>query len=141
MNVHDFHIDTKIFFPNLSDIRSSFSLAIESTLSSLSLEKINTLYLHNPSLLNGNPEATEKVAFMFNEAKSSNLISNIGISTYSVWEIEALIKTLEVDIVQMPINYIDGHFRRDYENLKALKEKKRNFFDICKVRIFTGYID
>ena len=139
INLHDFSVDTKVFFDDLDDIRPPFFAAIESTLSSLSARRINTLYLHNPTLLGEDSWAINQVALMFREAKKRNLITNAGISTYNIREIKPLIEKLDIDIIQMPINYIDGYFREDYEYLKKLK-KKRNFLIYARSIFLQGIL-
>ena len=48
---------------------------------------------------------------LFIEAKNNQLIEHVGVSIYDTSEIEKIIDSINVDVIQLPINFVDGWFR------------------------------
>lgn len=122
VRLDNFTVDTKVHFPNLVDLKSHFYSSIHKTLNSINVKKISTLYLHNPEIFTSSNQI-DKVNLLFEEAKTLGLIEYSGISAYNICEIKDLLQRLEVDVIQLPINFIDGNFRNNITYLKKMKKK------------------
>lgn len=103
-----FSISTKL--PKLDqdhgrNIRDWVKQQIESSLERLKIDQINTLFLHDSSILQ------EPYALDINEVimdfKSKNLIKNFGLSIYSYHELERIPTEIEYQRIQCPVNVFD----------------------------------
>lgn len=124
INLEKFVIDTKVHFPDKTNLRRDFFSAIQTTVSSLSKNTINVLYLHNPQILFDDKNAMNYVNQLFIEAKNNQLIEHVGVSIYDISEIEKIIDSINVDVIQLPINFVDGRFREKMSMFEALKKSK-----------------
>lgn len=103
-----FDISTKL--PKLTEslganIREWAIIQIESSLERLKINQINTLFLHDSSILR------ESNAFDLYEVimdfKSKNYIKNFGLSIYSYHELAIIPSDIEYQRIQCPINVFD----------------------------------
>ena len=79
--------------------------AIESTLSDLKVNKIETLLLHNSSDLTGDDGS--RLRSLLLESRSSGLVTKIGVSIYEPAEINSFYHIFRPDVIQCPFNVFD----------------------------------
>ena len=78
---------------------------VESSLNNLHISKLHGILLHNPNdLLNGNSKKLFKALV---NLKDNNIVEKIGISGYSLSELDELLRNFRFDIVQYPFNILD----------------------------------
>ena len=127
-----FSVDTKIYLHPTKTLHESFYNTIESTKSSLGIKKINVLYLHNPQAVANRPSDMKFLNSLLHEAKSSGQINKIGISIYELEELKFFTKYLDIDVVQIPINFIDYRVSKIINYIKDYKKIALNGFIIMK---------
>ena len=119
-----FHIVTKI--PRLSNTKTSSTTAaipttpsttlkntsireyFDSSLKHLQVRKIDALMFHHADDL-----LTDKGASYFQQAielKQQGLVNKIGVSVYQPHQLEAIMESFNIDIVQLPFNCLDQRF-------------------------------
>lgn len=86
----------------------------------LKLKKIYCLMIHDTKVLFSNK--SQIVINYLNQLKKKKLISKIGVSVYSPTELRNVMKILDVDIIQIPVNVMDQRFLKN-NLLKKLKKK------------------
>lgn len=122
--VKDFDITTKLSsINNLSKnkLNNNLKFSINSIFKDLKIKKLHSLLIHNSSILNG-----KLGKILYEELKSfkkNQKISKIGVSVYTVKELEKLINKYELDIINIPFSVANNSFA-DKKILKKLKSKK-----------------
>ena len=94
---------------------------INKILKDLKTKKIEELLLHDENQLiksNG-----KKIFKILNQLKKEKIIKNIGVSFYNKKQLNKTIKKFKIDVVQLPINYINREFL-EKGLLNTLKKKK-----------------
>ncbi len=92
---------------------------IRSSIKRLNIKKINTLYIHEPAQLlkkNGLKLFKELVRL-----KKIRLITRIGVSVYTEYEIFKILNKFKIDVIQVPYNLLD----RRFVNKKIIRLVKR----------------
>jgi aryl-alcohol dehydrogenase-like predicted oxidoreductase len=89
------------------------------SLERLNIKSLNALLLHRPNQLLGSNG--DQIFHALNTLKTNGLVSKIGISVYSINELDMLLKKYSFDIVQLPFNILDRRFL-DANWIKHLKE-------------------
>ena len=86
------------------------------------LSSIYGILIHDPLLpLNHNKWPTIYKALL--KLKKKKIITKIGVSVYSRFELDQILKIFTPDIIQFPLNVFDQSFN-DMKYLKLLKDKK-----------------
>ena len=108
-----------------SNFDNSIRNLINKSLKRLRLKKIYAFLFHNPNdLLSKNGK---KKFYALNRLKKKGLIRNIGVAVYNVKELEAISKKFKLDIVSIPLNFLDRRFEKS-RIVKKLKTKNVKFF-------------
>lgn len=90
-------------------------------LSQLNINSLNIVYFHDAKNLLG--KNGKKIFEQLQLMKNIKIINKIGVSVYSVTEINKIIQKYKIDSIQIPVNVLDKRFiNRDL--LKKLKRKK-----------------
>ena len=106
---------------NSKVIKKSILKLINETLRDLKVQKIENLLLHDENqLLQINGKRVFKVLM---HLKKTGIIKNIGVSFYNKEQLEETIKKHKIDVVQIPINYLNREFL-EKRILNILKKKK-----------------
>lgn len=104
-------------------LKSDFNLwkaIFNQSLEKLKRPYINGLFLHDADDLCG--ENQENVYSFLCDLKEKKLTNKIGVSVYSVDQLNHIIDNYDIDLVQLPLNIFDQRFVRN-NFLKKLKEK------------------
>ncbi len=106
-NLNSFKVNTKLkAIPNFRiDIFSWVEKEIQCSLNNLNIDRIDTLFIHNPIDLQGSNGF--KLFEAVNLAKEKGLLKKIGISIYSPEELSFLFDNFYFDVVQAPFNLVD----------------------------------
>ena len=134
VGVNNFNLITKTrHFPkdslNHNDI-SDFLRDFNNSLSSLKQKRIYGLLVHNAEDLL--KPGSKKLFDQMRQLKKKGLVSKVGVSVYSSYQIHEIIKRFEVDIIQVPINILDrrlidnGTF--EILNIKGIEVHARSIF-------------
>ena len=123
-NLNDFKISTKISEIDSENIKTNkhyiYNKIIQS-IQNLKIKKIDTIFLHNTNDLlsrNGNKYFEDLV-----RSKKNKLVNKIGITVYSIKEINEIISNFDIDVVQCPFNIFDNRLVES-GMYNALVEKK-----------------
>lgn len=112
-NIEQFQISSK--FSSKDDLGLSITEQVTSTLKQVKAKQLNILYFHHfPDVSNLN------YLREFVSLKAEGLIENIGISIYSLEEMEQVIDMGDVDCIQLPFNLLD----RSKEKLALMQKAK-----------------
>lgn len=106
---------------NISNVETWIEEQLTKSLERLGLRSIHGLLLHRPEQLKFS--VGKKIIKALEDLKIRGLVKKIGISVYEPKELETLIESFSIDIVQIPINIFD---RRIISTgwLSTLKQKK-----------------
>jgi aryl-alcohol dehydrogenase-like predicted oxidoreductase len=106
---------------NISNVETWIEEQLTKSLERLGLKSIHGLLLHRPEQLKFS--VGKKIIKALEDLKIRGLVKKIGISVYEPKELETLIESFSIDIVQIPINIFD---RRIISTgwLSTLKQKK-----------------
>ena len=106
---------------NISNVETRIEEQLTKSLERLGLRSIHGLLLHRPEQLKFS--VGKKIIKALEDLKIRGLVKKIGISVYEPKELETLIESFSIDIVQIPINIFD---RRIISTgwLSTLKQKK-----------------
>ena len=122
--VKNFDITTKLSSnKNFNKIKLNYKLklSINKIFKDLKIKKLHSLLMHDTLILNG------KYGQMFygelQNLKKQKKISRIGVSVYTVRELEKLMSKYELDIVNIPLSVANNSFANK-KILKKLKSKK-----------------
>ena len=110
VGVNEFKVVTKIpLVPNdCIDVGDWVRKQVNESLSRLGVNSVYGLLLHNPSQLLGK---NGKVLYQaLHKLKSDGYVQKIGISIYSIVELETLMPHFYFDLVQAPLNIFDRRF-------------------------------
>jgi aryl-alcohol dehydrogenase-like predicted oxidoreductase len=110
VGVNEFKVVTKIpLVPNdCIDVGDWVRKQVNESLSRLGVNSVYGLLLHNPSQLLGK---NGKVLYqVLHKLKSEGYVQKIGISIYSIAELETLMPHFYFDLVQAPLNIFDRRF-------------------------------
>jgi len=106
--------------PRLDILPSNFISHIKKNCEVLNVDKIHGYMFHSYNSYQKNKQNFDLLI----KAKQKNLISNIGISLYSNYEIEqVLCGKVKFDFIQIPFNLLDNSSKRENLLKKAKKEK------------------
>jgi aryl-alcohol dehydrogenase-like predicted oxidoreductase len=107
IGISNFNIVTKL--PNCPinslDIISWVKTHIVNSLKRLGINSLYGLLIHRSDNLTGS--CGRKIKDALHQLKSEGLVKKIGVSIYNPTELEKIIQTIQLDIVQAPINLID----------------------------------
>jgi len=93
---------------NVSDIENYVNENFNNSLEKFKTKNIYALLLHSPNQLF---EGKGKRIFnSLNNLKDKGLISKVGISVYSPFELDRILESYDFDIVQFPMNILDCRF-------------------------------
>ena len=111
VGLDEFQVVTKIQ-NNVSskDVRSWLMQQIEVSLRDLKIDSLYGLLLHDPEILFG-AHGIELIKAL-ELAKKNGLIKKVGVSIYSPQELPRLLQTLQLDIVQLPLNIVDQRIKK-----------------------------
>ncbi len=108
-NLNDFKISTKISEIDKENIKTNkdyiYNKIIQS-IHNLKIKKIDTIFLHNTNDLlsrNGDKYFEDLI-----RSKKNKLVNKIGITVYSIKEINEIISNFDIDVVQCPFNIFDN---------------------------------
>jgi len=107
IGVGDFKIITKLpaIPTECVNISAWVSQNLKASLKRMGLSKLDGVLLHQPSQL---PEKRgQEIYDALTQVKSAGLVNKIGVSIYSPLELDSIIQTFDIDIVQAPLNLID----------------------------------
>ena len=91
--------------PRVKDVKGWVERQIHASLSRMSRQSMHGLLVHNVSDVRGS-NGLEILGAM-NSLKSCGLIEKIGISVYGPNDLDCLIDSVELDLVQAPVNVFD----------------------------------
>jgi aryl-alcohol dehydrogenase-like predicted oxidoreductase len=107
VGVSDFKIVTKIqgFGNDIHNINNEIEKKIQQSLINLKVDKLHAVLLHDISELS-KPHGN-LVAQKLNNLKRQKIIKKLGVSVYTPADLDMVLKILDVDIVQAPLNLFD----------------------------------
>ena len=121
INLNEYNLSIK--FPKISNrknLKKKVKELIEEIFIKYNIKKFDTLLLHDPLLpLEKDWKIVEKILIDY---KLKKKIKNIGVSVYSKYELENILKVFNPDVVQFPLNIFFQSFDEAY--LKKLKKLK-----------------
>lgn len=94
-----------IFPTTINKIETAFEEKINKLLKSFPNHKVDTLLLHNPDVLVGNPG--RQITNLMLEAKKAGYMKKIGISLYCPSTLEKIKDNFNFDVIQAPFNVFD----------------------------------
>ena len=105
--VNGFKLVTKLpLIPvEVEDIEHWIVESVKTSVSRLGVDSIYGLMLHRPQQL-FDPSG-DKILNSIKKLKKSGLVKKIGVSVYSIVELESLYSLFDFDIVQCPLNLVD----------------------------------
>ncbi len=108
--VEDFNVISKIpTIPLSGNMEAWIRESVLSSLKRLNIKRLSTLLLHDPSqILSDNGF---RILETLRRIKDLGLINRIGISSYSLEEVMQIVKIFDIDVVQIPINILDGRIK------------------------------
>ncbi len=106
-SVKGFKVLTKIppIDDTIDDISSLIKVKILDSLKRLKIDKMYGLLLHRSSDLQSNKK--KEIITSLNNLKACGLVEKIGCSIYSPDELNFIFNSLDVDIIQAPLNLLD----------------------------------
>ena len=107
IGVGDFKIITKLpaIPAECVDISAWVSQNLTASLKRMNLSKLDGVLLHQPSQLL--EKRGQEIYDALLQVQSAGLVNKIGVSIYSPLELNSIIQTFDIDIVQAPLNLID----------------------------------
>ena len=107
IGVGDFKIITKLpaIPTECVNISAWVSQNLTASLKRMNLSKLDGVLLHQPSQLL--EKRGQEIYDALTQVKSAGLVNKIGVSIYSPLELDSIIQTFDIDIVQAPLNLID----------------------------------
>ncbi len=100
------------------------------SLTKLSRQNVYALLIHDPMLILSEDGA--EVFNALNKLKNIGLVEKIGVSVYTLNELEEILSLYSIDIVQFPLNV----FNQSFGNSKYLKELKKKGIELHARSIF-----
>tara|TARA_B100000959_G_C14853849_1_gene571296 strand:+ start:219 stop:1088 length:870 start_codon:yes stop_codon:yes gene_type:complete len=111
----------KIELNKKKDIEIRIFKSIEDSLNNLKVRKLYAVLLHDENQL-----LCKNAVFVYDilrKLKKNKLVKKIGVSFYSSKKLIKIISAFNIDLVQIPINYINRDFLKN-NILKKIKNKK-----------------
>lgn len=107
IGVNNFKVITKLpAIPlDCGDISAWVFQNATASLNRMGLSKLDGVLLHQPSQLL--EKRGQEIYDALTQVKSAGLVNKIGVSIYSPLELDSIIQTFDIDIVQAPLNLID----------------------------------
>lgn len=107
LGVKRFNIVTKLppLPDNLTDVHGWVKRQVESSMTRLGVNGLYGFLLHRSQNLKG--ESGKKLANVLMEIKSEGIVEKIGVSIYDPSELYYATRTLDIDLVQAPMNLVD----------------------------------
>ncbi len=126
IGISNFKVISKLPPPpkNCNNLKDWIEKEIRLCLKRLKVKSLYGLLVHQTESLVG--EKGNIIIDTLNNLKSKNLVKKLGISIYDVSELEEVINTMKIDIVQAPLNIVD----RRLETSGWLSELHRNNIEI-----------
>jgi aryl-alcohol dehydrogenase-like predicted oxidoreductase len=121
LELRNWNIITKVGASKALPVNHSFSESIKNSFSSLKIDRLYGILLHDPMWLY-DPQINNLLCHL-SELKSKGLIQKIGVSVYDSEEVDFILANFDVDLIQIPYSIIDG---RMVVNGTLDKLKKRN---------------
>lgn len=118
--IGEFIVDTGKKFEVNTKFKGNLSLRTQvmKTLDSLKLDSLNSYFYHTFKDFASYPALLEELV----QLRSEKLIGRIGVSVYGNDEFTEVLRSAEVDVVQLPFNLLDNRFQRS-ELLTEAKQK------------------
>jgi aryl-alcohol dehydrogenase-like predicted oxidoreductase len=107
LNLYDLEIFSKTGVASNLDLPIDRQIInnVKTSLSTLRREYLDVLLIHDASLLNG--VCRNEIYEALRCLKVEGLVKKIGVSGYRVAEVDAIIKSFSLDVVQFPFNVFD----------------------------------
>jgi glutamate-1-semialdehyde 2,1-aminomutase len=126
-------------FPIIRNYNQNLEIKTEKILNNIfnanNKKKIEGLLLHDPVL--PLEHHWPKIYKILNSCKKKGLINKIGVSVYSISELEKILKVFKPDIIQYPLNI----FNQEFYNSKILNDlKKKNVRLIARSIFLQGLL-
>lgn len=123
-------VQTKIPSIKKKNIKRYIYNLVSKSLKNLRIKRINCLFLHNENdLLNKNGDIIYSCLL---ELKKNKLINKIGVSFYTPDILEKVVNKYEIDVVQIPFNYLNNSFNKKKLllklSMKNIKIQARSIF-------------
>lgn len=110
--------------PNFEQVYNFMKKSLSESTKQLEIEKLPICLLHNFSDINRYDGLIEKSLI---KLKENNLVSKIGISTYTPKEAKQFLENKKLDIIQIPINIMDTRLIKN-GIIKELKKENKMIF-------------
>ena len=125
---------TKIIIKKSNDqrIEKIIDKLINVSLKNLNTNRIEGIYIHNVQYFLENKEIQLKIIKKLNEYKKKKIIKKIGFSLYTLDELNAILKILKPDMIQIPVNILDQRFLKK----NVIKKIKKDKIEIQAISIF-----
>lgn len=109
-SLNDFFIFTKLkSLPiNSPNINKTIYQQVENSLAHLNMKNIEGLLIHDAGQLM--KKEGKEIIDALNKLKKENKINKIGVSVYHPKELEFITKIIDLDLVQLPFNFVDRRF-------------------------------
>ena len=131
--INKFNIYTKLpnFNCDLKNLKYEVNNSISKILKKNLLKKIDTLLIHDPLL----PLDSKKWNIIYpvlNKLKKRGIINKLGISVYTVNELNNALKVFKPDVIQFPLNI----FNQEFLENNLLRNLKKNGITLIARSIF-----
>ena len=110
VGVKEFKLITKIKIQNSYIMKNDIAAIIENSLINLKVDNIDTILIHDPSLLLN--EKNYEIIHELKTQKKIGKINKIGFSVYSPKETYSLLDLFKPDIIQFPLSIFDRRFEK-----------------------------
>ena len=96
---------------------------INVSLKNLNTIQIEGIYIHNVQYFLDNKEIQSKIIIKLNEYKKKKIVKKIGVSLYTLRELNEILKIFKPDMIQIPVNVLDHRFLKSNVIKKIKKDK------------------
>ena len=96
---------------------------INVSLKNLNTIQIEGIYIHNVQYFLDNKESQSKIIIKLNEYKKKKIVKKIGVSLYTLRELNEILKIFKPDMIQIPVNVLDHRFLKSNVIKKIKKDK------------------
>lgn len=105
---------------DIETVDSEIEISVRKSLERLKIPCLEGILVHNPWQLFDNPKLYKQVFQKLNQLKYDRIVKKIGISVYSPQDISRIVNPEMIDIIQLPMNAIDGRWHNS-ESFDFLK--------------------
>jgi len=132
-DLSNFNISSKVMINTNDDLnyfRSNISNDVSDFIKRCNLNKIDTLFIHNPDIIS-HPNF-DQYYLILNDLKENNLISKLGISIYDHDLLKKYLDDFLFDTIQLPVNPFDSrisdHNQYKYFTDRGIKLQARSIY-------------